>query len=210
MAKIQSFKRIIEEDFPKEYKGLISKLAYSLNTFADDVSNALNRNLSISDNLNLNIKDVNVTVNNAGAPTTTLIIKTGLPGNCSGVAVVKASNQDNLVDSTKTISGITAATPPVVTATAHGFSNGDEIIISGSDSTPNVNGKWLVSGVLTANTFYLPTKTTGAGTVGSILKSNSALATPIVSFTNNSGTIIVSKITNLQPNDKYILKMVFF
>ena len=57
----------------------------------------------------------------------------------------------------KTITGITTASPAVVTAAAHGLSNGDRIMITkvvGSIGA-EVNNKEFVVQVLTANTFAL-------------------------------------------------------
>lgn len=65
----------------------------------------------------------------------------------------------------KAITGCTAATPPVVTSTAHGFSNGDVVLISGIGGTLNANGIFVIAGVA-ANTFQLTDYNTGANVVG--------------------------------------------
>ena len=63
-----------------------------------------------------------------------------------------------ILEGDKTISGITAANPAVVTATSHGYSNGDEIIITSVVGMTEVNNKrFLVAGV-TTNTFQLTDK----------------------------------------------------
>lgn len=55
----------------------------------------------------------------------------------------------------KTVSGITAANPGVVTATAHGFSNGDEVVLWDVEGMTELNGqKWTIANV-TANTFEI-------------------------------------------------------
>lgn len=66
-------------------------------------------------------------------------------------------NGVQLTDSTKTITGITNANPAVVTATAHGFSNGNEVQISGITGAIGSylnNRNFKVAGV-TTNTFQL-------------------------------------------------------
>jgi hypothetical protein len=56
----------------------------------------------------------------------------------------------------KAISAITTATPPVVTSTAHGFTNGDIIVIPAAAGMLNAKGMFKVGGV-TTNTFTLLT-----------------------------------------------------
>jgi hypothetical protein len=65
----------------------------------------------------------------------------------------------------KQITGCTAATPAVVTATSHGFSNGDVVCISGVGGTLNANGVFVIAGV-TTNTFQLTDYVTGNNVVG--------------------------------------------
>ena len=58
-------------------------------------------------------------------------------------------------DAIKTITGVTAADPAVVTSTAHGLSNGDEVYISGVAGMTELNGRnFLIANVAT-NTFEL-------------------------------------------------------
>lgn len=68
-----------------------------------------------------------------------------------------------------TISGNTAANPTVVTTTsAHGLSSGQMVVISGSNSTPSLNGTQVVT-VLSPTTFSVPVNVSVAGTAGSVL-----------------------------------------
>jgi hypothetical protein len=60
-----------------------------------------------------------------------------------------------ILESNKTITGITQANPGVVTSTAHGYSNGDTIVISGVVGMTQVNGKRFKVANVTANTFQL-------------------------------------------------------
>jgi hypothetical protein len=57
--------------------------------------------------------------------------------------------------SAKTISGITAASPPVVTATSHGYANGDIVKITGVVGMVEVNDRAFVVANQTTNTFEL-------------------------------------------------------
>ncbi|HYE98110.1 MAG TPA: ubiquitin-activating E1 FCCH domain-containing protein, partial [Planctomycetota bacterium] len=60
-----------------------------------------------------------------------------------------------VTETAKNITGITQANPAVVTSNAHGFSNGDDVIIASVGGMTQVNGRrFRVAGV-TANTFQL-------------------------------------------------------
>ena len=64
----------------------------------------------------------------------------------------------SVLEGDKTISAITKANPAVVTATSHGYENGDEVVITAVGGMTEVNGKrFLVSGK-TTNTFQLTNK----------------------------------------------------
>lgn len=118
MSKLQSFKRLIIEDFDEKERDMVSKIAYSVNTFADDVLGAFNKNISIDDNLNIVKKDITVTVNTLGVPTSPLTVSSGLSSICVGMQVINATN---LTNSTTTPTGT-----PFIT-----FSdNGSQITIS--------------------------------------------------------------------------------
>ena len=63
-----------------------------------------------------------------------------------------------VLEGDKTITGITQANPAVVTATSHGYSNGDEVLISGVSGMTEVNGKRFLVANKTTNTFELQDK----------------------------------------------------
>lgn len=102
MSKPQSFKRLIVEDFDQKDRPLVSKLAYSINIFAEDILNALNKKLSIEDNININKKDFTVTVDAGGVVIGTVSLKTELDHSCQGLMVIKA---DNMKTATNTPTG---------------------------------------------------------------------------------------------------------
>ena len=64
----------------------------------------------------------------------------------------------SVLEGDKTISGITAANPAVVTATSHGYSNGDEVVITAVAGMTEVNGKRFLVADKTTNTFELQDK----------------------------------------------------
>lgn len=66
----------------------------------------------------------------------------------------------------KTITGATNATPIVVTATSHGFTNGDLVSIANVAGNLATNGVWKIANVA-ANTFELTDPNTSTNAVGS-------------------------------------------
>ncbi len=70
------------------------------------------------------------------------------------------------------ISGNTVANPTVVTtAKAHGLTTGDKVLISGSNSTPTIDGSRTVT-VVSATTFTVAVNVTVLGSAGSFVKVN--------------------------------------
>ena len=64
----------------------------------------------------------------------------------------------SVLEGDKTISAITKANPAVVTANSHGYSNGDEVLISSVGGMTEVNGKRFLVADKTTNTFELQDK----------------------------------------------------
>lgn len=60
-----------------------------------------------------------------------------------------------LLETGKTITGITQAHPGVVSAAAHGFSNGDAVLLGGIAGMTELNGRWVIVAAASANTFAL-------------------------------------------------------
>lgn len=74
----------------------------------------------------------------------------------------------------RAISSSTVANPTVVTTVgAHGLTTGDIILISGSDSTPTLNGSRTVT-VISSTTFSIPVNVSSGATTGSFVKASSA------------------------------------
>jgi len=99
MSKPQSFKRIIVEDFPEAERALVGKIASSINIFADEILNILDKNLSIDDNLAQAKKTFTVTVDSNGIPKSSLVLTSGLKSTCVGMQVIYATNQTNVDNS---------------------------------------------------------------------------------------------------------------
>ena len=64
-------------------------------------------------------------------------------------------DKGQILEGDKTISGLTKANPGVVTATAHGYSNGDFVILSSVSGMTQVNSKTYKVANKATNTFEL-------------------------------------------------------
>jgi hypothetical protein len=64
-------------------------------------------------------------------------------------------DKGQITEGDKTISGATQADPVVITATAHGYSNGDEVIITGVVGMTELNNKHFLVANKTTNTFEI-------------------------------------------------------
>jgi len=82
-----------------------------------------------------------------------------------------------LTEATKSITGATAADPVVITATSHGYSNGDRVYITGVTGMTEINNREFTVANVTTNTFELSgvdgsgfSAFVSGGTVGKIVE----------------------------------------
>jgi len=87
---------------------------------------------------------------------------------CAGTGgTIPAESENGGVDSVALTTN-TAANPTVITtASAHGLITGAKVLISGSNSTPSIDGIHTVT-VLSATTFSIPVDVTSAGSAGTV------------------------------------------
>lgn len=107
-----------------------------------------------------------------------------------------------ITSATKTISGISLTNPAVVTAAAHGFSNGDRVIITGAGGIGQVNNREFTVANQTANTFELSgVNATGydAYTLGGVASRIYEIASPYleaelndISFSQSADTLYLT------------------
>ena len=103
------------------------------------------------------------------------------------------------------ISSSTNATPIVVTATAHGFANGDTIHIRDHEVNTAANGRFAISAVA-ANTFELD------GSVGNGVGGATGIATkefflPSAVITVPNVYVLMTELTNLANNEEIELRV---
>jgi len=73
----------------------------------------------------------------------------------------------HVLEAAKTITGATAANPVVITATSHGYSDGDEVTITSVVGMTEINNRRFIVANKTANTFELTSQAAGANIDGS-------------------------------------------
>ena len=93
--KLPSFRQLYSADYPSKYKDLIDILSISLNNGITVLYQALNNGLTLRDNLNATVKDVTVTVDTNGIPTTSTAFTLRGTSQLDGVMVLSAVNQTN-------------------------------------------------------------------------------------------------------------------
>jgi hypothetical protein len=81
------------------------------------------------------------------------------------------------------ITAITPTNPTQVTSANHGLSNGRMAIITGSNSTPSIDGEYSVT-VVDVNNFTIPVSVTGPGTTGEFSVDNANFLDILASFNN--------------------------
>ena len=101
MATPPDIKRLTVEDFKPEDRALVRRLAFPINSFFEQVRNALNGNINFT-NINQDIVTIDVTVNGSGVPSPSLTVRHNVSGTVLGVTCINARN---LTDSTTTPTG---------------------------------------------------------------------------------------------------------
>ena len=110
-------------------------------------------------------------------------------------------DQGIIVASSKVITGITKANPGVVTATGHGFANGDQVYISGVVGMTQVNNRRFTVAGAAANTFQL----SGVNTTGYTTYTSGGLADKPVQTTTTYDATAIDALTYAQSADTMYL-----
>ena len=83
------------------------------------------------------------------------------------IGVTATGNEEIVIPADLTITGNTLANPTVVTTGTHGLVTGNQITITGSNSTPTIDGEHTITFV-SSTTFSVPVNVTVAGTAGTV------------------------------------------
>lgn len=97
MSSLGTYKKIITNDYPEEYKELMDKLGYSINTSMELLFLTLAQRVSLADNVLCDIKTLEVKVDATGKPTSPLVFSVSNPNISSirGMHVIQAVNKTN-------------------------------------------------------------------------------------------------------------------
>lgn len=128
--------------------------------------------------------------------------------------VTDASTDAAFTDQHVTITGITTATPAVVTAASHGLADDDRVMITKVIGTmaPEVNNKQFVVQVLTANTFALYDVYGNAVTTAGAYSSSGQLTKvgPSLGIVNAPASYVYTLGTAVMGNDSDVLYIVAY
>ena len=102
---ISKFKRILRTDYADQFKDLVDKLGFSLNNTIESIVSALNKGISLQDNIQCTVKTLQVTVDSTGKPTTSTSFTMSISQKPIGVVCLNAQNTTN--SSSYSTSGIT-------------------------------------------------------------------------------------------------------
>ncbi len=91
------------------------------------------------------------------------------------------------------------STTTITTSSSHGFTTGDSIIISGSNSTPSIDGTYAVT-VISSTQFTIPTTVTDPGTTGFAIESTFATfqSIPVTPATLTDNPATTGELDSLQ------------
>jgi hypothetical protein len=128
MANPPNIRRIRTEDFDPEYRQLIERISYALNEFQDQTIFNLSKGIDFQ-NLNQDLKDVEVTIDASGALVNPPTIRTDLK---SKPRLVFIGNAVNLQNPT-----VLPASMPFVSFTSDTTANGNIVRILGITGLPN-------------------------------------------------------------------------
>jgi hypothetical protein len=90
-----SFKRLVYTDFPQQFQTLVDQMSYTINNSFESIFDAMANGISIRDNLQATVVDVNVTVDSTGAPLTATSFKISNSNPIDGTQVIRAVPTQN-------------------------------------------------------------------------------------------------------------------
>lgn len=93
--RLPSFKRLLTQDYQKEFQKLIDTLSVSLNSGIESLYEALNNNVSLKDNIKCTVKNVTLQVDSQGKPKVTTSFLLDIKGKIYGISSINAVNSTN-------------------------------------------------------------------------------------------------------------------
>lgn len=93
--KLPALKRLIKEDFQQKDKELVGKIGQVMNPATENISLALNNNLTFSDNIACAVVTIPITVDANGIPTNPTSFPVSLNARANHIFVTRALNANN-------------------------------------------------------------------------------------------------------------------
>jgi hypothetical protein len=88
--QVSFLRRLVKEDFPQQYKELVGKVAQVTNPAMEQISLALQKNLTWTDNMAAQVVNIQVTVDSTGAPINPLSFASTLGSNINHLQITRA------------------------------------------------------------------------------------------------------------------------
>lgn len=92
MAKLPSYRRIMEQDYKPEEQDLVRQLSTSLNYGIEALYDVLNGKLTLRDNFNSTIREVDIEVDAVGLPKVKTVMKKNNSNRIEGLWVLNVTN----------------------------------------------------------------------------------------------------------------------
>ena len=93
--KLPNFKRLIKGDYKVEFQDLIETIGFSVNNGVEVLYQALNKSLTLKDNIACTVKDVTVEVKDDGTPKSSISFSLDTNNRILGIMVISATNTTN-------------------------------------------------------------------------------------------------------------------
>jgi hypothetical protein len=200
--KLSTFRKIVPENYSSELQPTISLLASTLNPTIDQLSNALNHKLSFADNIQSNIVTLTVSTNRDNTPTTGITLKTTLNTIVQGIIPISVKDVTPN-PTTFAINNISAATPTIITTSqVHGFETGYRVSIGKTNSTPVVDGNYIIT-ALSPNTFSIPITVSGSGNTGNVIAVTPNENVRISFVETTVGFVTITTVAGIPANSTY-------
>jgi len=95
MSKPSFIRKLVKEDFPQKYQDLIGSLGNVLNPALQSISIALNKGLTIQDNLLASVVNITITVDSTGTPLNPITFPSNLGSPTQHLLITQAFNLTN-------------------------------------------------------------------------------------------------------------------
>jgi hypothetical protein len=94
--KIQSYRRLFKGDFPRDQQEMVERLSSTLNIGIETLYTALNKNISLKDNIYGTYKEISYVPTSDGTPETASGFQIDFNGRVLGLQVIRVENKSSV------------------------------------------------------------------------------------------------------------------